>query len=428
MSTPTRRQVTSLLAALALMAGATVGLARRHGFLGGLKTAPALMVIGAPVETITDTLKRRETVSQLFERRGVTDVDWTAVAHAVRNFQPGRLKAGLVFLFQQRHGAVAPHAVAARMSRDERLRLRRVADHWDASVERIAWRTEPLVVDGSITRDANSVYDAVDNAIGDTVLSREERSQLVSGMAGVYDWEVDFARDLQPGDRFHVVAERLVSGEGEVRFGRVVAARLDLSGKRLYAFEFDNGDKPAFWDENGRSLQRDFLKSPLRYRRVSSRFSSSRWQPILHYYRAHLGTDFAADYGTEVRSVGDGTVVFAGREGGYGNLIEIRHPRGFETRYGHLSGFAGGIHAGARVEQSQVIGYVGNSGLSTGPHLHFEVRQNGRAINPLRQLGGAAPGAPIAADRRAAFDREKQRLLQLLEPPPPAVIASTPRT
>ena len=428
MSAPARRQVAYLVAALALLAGAAAGLARRQGFLGGLRTAPALMVTGAPVETIADTLKSRETVSQLFERRGVTDVDWSSVARAVRNFQPGRLKAGLVFLFQQRHGAASPHAVAARMSRDERLRLRRVEDHWEPSVERIAWRTESLVVEGSITRDANSVYDAVDNAIGDTVFSREERSQLVWGMADVYDWEVDFARDLQPGDRFRVLAERMVSGEGEVRFGRVVAARLDLSGRRLYAFDFDNGGKPAFWDENARSLQREFLRSPLRYRRVSSRFSKSRWQPILHYYRAHLGTDFAADYGTEVRSVGDGTVVFAGREGGYGNLIEIRHPRGFETRYGHLSGFAGGIHTGARVEQSQVIGYVGSSGLSTGPHLHFEVRQGGRAVNPLRELGGAAPGAPIPAANRAAFEQEKRRLLQLLEPSPPAVIASSPRT
>ncbi len=425
---PTRRQVALLVAALALAGGATVGYARRQGLLGGLRTAPALLVTGAPIETIADTLKSRETVSQLFERRGVTDVNWPAVAQAVRNFQPGRLKAGLVFLFQQRHGAAAPHAVAARMSRDERLHLVRVADHWDASLERIAWRAEPLVVDGAITRNSSSVYEAMDNAVSDAVLVREERSQLVWGLADVYDWEVDFARDLQPGDRFHVVAERLVSGEGDVRFGRVLAARLDLSGRRLYAFRFDNGEKPAFWDENGRSLQRDFLRSPLRYRRVSSRFSASRWQPILHYYRAHLGTDFAADYGTEVRSVGDGVVAFAGREGGYGNLIEVRHPRGFETRYGHLSRFADGIHAGARVEQNEVIGYVGSSGLSTGPHLHFEVRQNGRAINPLRELGGAAPGAPIAADRRAAFEQERQRLLQLLEPSPPAVVASTPRT
>ena len=415
-----------------LAAGLVIGLAallaHRQGRLGGLRTAPALIVTGAPVETIADTLKPSETVSQLFARRGVTDVNWPAVAQAVRNFQPARLKAGLVFLFQRRHGAAAPHAVAARMSPDERLHLVRVADHWDASVETIPWRAEPLVVQGTITRDASSVTDAMDAAVGDAVLSHEARTELVYDLADVYDWEVDFTHDLQPGDRFRVVAERLVSAEGEVRYNRIMAARLDLSGRQLYAFRFDDGDKPEFWDQNGRSLRRDFLRSPLRYRRVSSRFSNSRWQPILHYYRAHLGTDFAADYGTPVRSVGDGVVTFAGREGGYVNLIIVRHPRGFETRYGHLSAFADGIRSGARVDQNEVIGYVGSSGLSTGPHLHFEVRQNGRAINPLHQLGGAAPGAPIAADRQAAFERERQRLLLLLEPPAPAVIASVPRT
>jgi murein DD-endopeptidase MepM/ murein hydrolase activator NlpD len=421
-------EVATLVAAAALAAGAAVGVARQHGLLGGLRTAPALVVTGPPVETIADTLRRRETVSQLFQRRGVTDVDWPSVAQAVRNFQPSRLKAGLVFLFSRRRGAAAPHAVAARTSRDERLLLTRVADHWSASVERIPWHAEPLVVSGSITRDAATVYDAMDNAVSDALLSRDERTQLVLALADVYDWEVDFARDLQPGDGFRVVAERLVSADGEARFGRVAAARLDLGGRRLYAFRLDEGDRPAFWDENGRSLRRDFLRSPLRYRSVTSRFSGSRWQPILHYYRAHLGTDFAAELGTEVRAIGAGTVIFAGREGDYGNLVEIRHPRGFETRYGHLLRFAEGIQTGVRVEQNQVVGFVGSSGLSTGPHLHFEVRQNGRAVNPLRQLGGAAPGAPIAADLRPAFEREKQRLQQLLEPPPPVVIASTPRT
>jgi len=428
LSESARSRAAWLAVALVLVGGAAAAVARQDGYLGGLKTAPALLVAGAPVETIADTLKPSETVSQLFQRRGVTDVNWPAVAQAVRNFQPARLKAGLVFLFQHRRGDSTTQAVAARMSPVERLHLVRVADHWDATVETIPWHTEPLVVDGSITRAAGSIADAMENAVSDAVLGRGERSELVWDLADVYDWEVDFTHDLQPGDHFRVVAERQVSAEGEARMGRVLAARLDLSGKRLYAFRFDNGDRPAFWDENGRSLQRDFLRSPLRYRRVSSRFSTSRWQPILHYYRAHLGTDFAADYGTPVRSVGDGVVTFAGREGGYGNLIIVRHPRGYETRYGHLSAFAEGIHAGARVEQNEVIGQVGSSGLSTGPHLHFEVRLNGRAINPLRQLGGAAPGAPIPADRRAAFEQERLRLLQLLEPPSPTAIASTPRT
>ena len=427
MTSAARSRLGSLVVAGAVLGAAAIGAARANGWLGGLRTAPALVVAGVPLVTVTDTLRRGETVSQLFGRHSVSDVDWTAIARAVQNFQPRQLRAGLAFLFTQRRDS-APHAVAARLSPDERLILTRVADHWDASVERIPWRAEQLVVSGSISRDAGSVSDAMDNAVGDRVLGAAERGQLVYALADVFDWEVDFNHDLQPGDHFRVVAERLVSSEGEARFGRVVAARLDLSGKRLYAFEFDTGARPSFWDENGRSLQREFLRSPLRYKRVSSPFSRSRWQPILHYYRAHEGTDFAADYGTPVRSVGDGVVVLVGREGDYGNLVVIRHAHGVETRYGHLSAFADGLKAGDRVVQGALVGYVGSSGLSTGPHLHFEVRQNGRAVNPLHQLGGAAPGAPLPAALRPAFVKEQQRLLQLLEPSPGPAIASTPRT
>lgn len=426
MSPTARSRAGTAAVALALLGLAGAGLARVNGRLGGLRTAPAIVVRGAPAVTVADTLRRGETVSQLFQRHSVTDVDWTAVTHAVANFQPSRLKAGLAFLFTQR-GTAQPHTVAARVSRDQRLILTRVADHWDASVEAIPWRVESLTVAGSVTRDDNSVYLAMDAAIPDSVLPPGERSQLVWSLADVYDWEVDFTRDLQPGDSIRVVAERLVTPGGETQFGRVLAARIDLSGKPEYAFRYDKGDTSAFYDETGHSLRRAFLHNPLRFSRISSRFSLSRWQPILHYYRPHLGTDYAAELGTPVRAIGDGTVIFAGREGGYGNLIEIRHPNGIETRYGHLERFATGIRAGARVKQGAEIGYVGSTGLSTGPHLHFEVRQNGRAVNPLRVLGGAAPGAPISAARLAGFEQEKRRLLRLLEPAP-AMLASTPRS
>ncbi len=426
MSSAARSRAAAAAVALALLGVAGVGVARVNGRLGGLKTAPAIVVRGAPAVTVADTLRRGETLSQLFERHSVTDVDWSAVSRAVATFQPSHLKAGLAFLFTAR-GSAAPHAVAARFSRDQRLLLTRVADHWDAAVETIPFRVEPLVVGGAITRDDNSVYLAMDAAIPDTVLPQGERNQLVWALADVYDWEVDFSRDLQPGDSIHVVAERLVAPGGETLFGRVLAARINLGGKPLYAFRYDRGDTSEFYDETGHSLRRAFLHNPLRFSRISSRFSRSRWQPILHYYRPHLGTDYAAEMGTPVRAIGDGVVVFAGREGGYGNLIELRHPNGVHTLYGHLEHFASGIRAGVRVKQGQEIGFVGSTGLSTGPHLHFEVRQNGRAVNPLRVLGGAAPGAPIAAAQRAAFEQEKQRLMRLLVPAA-ALLASTPRS
>jgi len=420
LSPRTRRTRATLAAALALAGGAGFLVARHNGYLGGLRSAPALLV-SVPVRTVTDTLHARETVSQLFVRRGVNDVNWAALAQAVRSFDPARVKAGLVFLFQQRHGDSMPYAVNARVSRDQRLWLRRVSTGWSASLERIPWRTEPLVLAGAIE---GNLYEAMDQAGRGDELSVAERTRLAGALADVYDWDIDFMRDIRPGDRFRVYAERLVSSEGEVLFGRILAARIDVGGRPHYAFRDDDGDTPQFWDEKGQSLRRDFLRAPLQYRYVSSRFSTSRWQPILHYYRAHQGTDFAAPYGTPVRSIADGTVSFAGREGDYGNMVEVRHANGVTTRYGHLSAFAPGIRSGVVVQQGQFIGNVGASGLATGPHLHFEVRVHGRAVNPRTKLGSGS-GAPIAASRRAEFEREKHLLLEVLEPKPGPAIART---
>jgi murein DD-endopeptidase MepM/ murein hydrolase activator NlpD len=366
---------------------------------------------------VADTLRARETVSQLFERRGVRGVDFTALARAVRNFDPDRLRTGLVFSFRQRLGEPEPHAVVVRVSSDARLHLQRQSGAWAASVEPIAWRVEQVRAEGVIR---SNLYEAMDAAVGEEVLPAQARQELVWGLSEVYDWAVDFTRDIQAGDRFAVVAERLLSSEGEVRYGRVIAARLDVGGKPQYAFRFDDADRSEFYDENAHSMRREFLRAPVEFRRISSRFSGRRFQPLLHIYRAHRGTDFAAAYGTPVRAVADGTVQFAGRDAGYGNLIELRHSGSVSTRYAHLSGFAAGVHAGARVKQGETIGFVGSSGLSTGPHLHYEYRVAGRAVNPRRQFG-VGEGAPIAAAKRDAFERERQRLMGLLEPRPAAV-------
>lgn len=407
-----RNERTVLVTLLALLFGVGAAGARRAGYLGGLKTAPPVVVASAPVRLISDTLRASETVSQLFARRGVNDVDWTALARGVRNFNPDRLRSGLVFTFRQRHGEETPHAVAVRVSYDSRLLMTRADTGWSASVERIPWRVEPLTVEGTIR---TTLYDAMDAAVANETLPAEARSQLVWGLAEVYDWVVDFSRDIQEGDRFRVVAERLVSNEGEVRYGRIVAARIDASNRHLYAFRFDDGDRTEFYDEQGRSMKRDFLRTPLEFKRLGSGFSRRRFHPILRYYRPHLGIDFGAAYGAPVRSVGNGTITVAGRMGGYGNLVEVRHNGTASSRYAHLSRFAAGVHVGARVSQGETIGYVGASGLATSPHLHYELRISGRAVNPRRQFS-VGSGEPVPAARRTEFEPEKARLLELLEP------------
>jgi murein DD-endopeptidase MepM/ murein hydrolase activator NlpD len=209
-----------------------------------------------------------------------------------------------------------------------------------------------------------------------------------------------------------VVFERLVSETGEVRFGRVLAGDLHISGKSLTAFRFEENGRTAFFDADGNSLRRAFLRAPVQFRRISSSFARARFHPILGISRRHEGTDYAAAPGTPVMAAGDGVVQRAGWSGGYGNLIELRHRNGITTRYGHLRGFARGVRSGARVTQGQTIGFVGSTGLASGPHLHYEFRVNGIAKDSRRVVLGN--GAPIAPAERPAFERERERLMGLL--------------
>jgi murein DD-endopeptidase MepM/ murein hydrolase activator NlpD len=170
-----------------------------------------------------------------------------------------------------------------------------------------------------------------------------------------------------------------------MRSGRLLAAELVNSGTPYYAVYFDpNGDgEGSYYDLDGKSVRRAFLLKPLEYRRISSRFSTGRMHPILNRIRAHKGIDYAADRGTPVMATADGVVTMRGRNGGYGNMVEIRHPNGFRTRYGHLSAFKRGVVLGSRVHQGDIIGYVGMTGLATGPHLHYEMIRGGRQVDPL---------------------------------------------
>lgn len=407
------RTVPAILAAATLLALVGVVTLRHLGHLGGLRTASAILVAGPPIRVVQDTLRPRETLSDLFARQGVSNVDWSAVGHAVHSFNPSRVRSGTVFAFTQTQGEDSPHAVAMRVSYETRLLMQRDTGSgaWAASAEHITWRPEPFVVEGRV---ASSVSDAITEAITDDILPRSSRVEMVWSLAQVYDWVVDFSRDVQTGDRFKVLAERLVSSEGEVRYGRILAARLDVGRHPQYAYRFDDDNgRDAFYDEQGKSLKRDLLRAPLEYRHIGSGFSKSRFHPILHYYRPHLGVDFSAAYGAPVRSVGIGRVTFAGRLGGYGNMVEIRHNSRTTTRYAHLSEYGPGIHVGTHVEQGQLIGRVGSSGLSTSPHLHYELRIAGKAVNPRRL--GATEGQLIAERRRAAFEEQKRRLEAMLE-------------
>jgi murein DD-endopeptidase MepM/ murein hydrolase activator NlpD len=221
-------------------------------------------------------------------------------------------------------------------------------------------------------------------------------------MADVFGGDIDFYQDLRRGDRFAVVYEvRYVDGE-PIGLGRIVAADFENRGRMVRAFLWrDDDGGENYYTEDGAPLRKAFLRSPMEFSRVTSGFSGARFHPILQTWRAHKGVDYAAPLGTPVRATANGRVAFAGVQGGYGNAIEVQHHGAFSTLYGHLSRFAPQIKAGARVVQGDVIGYVGQTGWATGPHLHYEFRVAHEARDPLTI---ALPrGEPLAVARRAEF-------------------------
>lgn len=202
-------------------------------------------------------------------------------------------------------------------------------------------------------------------------------------LSDVYAWTVDFY-GLQQGDNFKVIYEEVFVDNKMVGIDRILASKFQTNGKDYYAYHFEQQGKAAYFDEKGQSLQRSFLKAPLKFSRISSRFSKSRMHPILRIARPHFGVDYSAPKGTPVVALGNGRIAEAGFKGGYGRFINIRHNSVYATTYAHLSGYAKGIRAGVNVVQGQVIGYVGSSGLSTGPHLDFRVYKNGSPTDPLK--------------------------------------------
>jgi murein DD-endopeptidase MepM/ murein hydrolase activator NlpD len=381
--------------------------------------APAAVVPPVTFTRIVDTLRRGETLSALFARHKIAGIDFHRLDPAL-SLDPRRLRPGLVFSFLRHEGDTAPTRIMVRTSPEQRVTFSRASQGWNTEAQPIRWRSEEARIEGAID---NSLYEALDAGVSDDQLDGPNRRRMAWDLADVYAWAIDFTRDIRPGDRFQVVYERMVSEDGEVRMGRVLASDLTISGKSLTAFRFGgpDGRTALYYDAEGNSLRRAFLRAPVEFRRISSRFASARFHPVLGLTRRHEGTDYAAAPGTPVMAAGDGVVLRAGRAGGYGNLVELRHLNGIITRYGHLRGFARNIRRGIRVEQGQVIGYVGSTGLATGPHLHYEFRVNGVARDSRNvKLGN---GTPVEAAQRGGFEQERDRLLVLLRQPTPSVPA-----
>ena len=224
-------------------------------------------------------------------------------------------------------------------------------------------------------------------AIKDNLISSigedSDNIKLALQLSDIFAWDIDFSTDIRNGDIFKTVVQGLYLNGEFRKYGDILSAEFINDGVTYRAYKFEYNGEAHYYGEDGESLRKAFLKAPLNFRRISSSFSYGRFHPILKIYRPHHGLDYAAPAGTPVSAVGDGTVNFAGYKGQYGKLIVIRHANGWETYYGHLSRINRGIKRGLKVEQGQVIGYVGATGLATGPHLHYEIKINNKPVNPL---------------------------------------------
>jgi murein DD-endopeptidase MepM/ murein hydrolase activator NlpD len=233
---------------------------------------------------------------------------------------------------------------------------------------------------------------------------------LAIHLSDIFAWQIDFF-ELQPTDSFCVFyTESFIDDTVSLKLS-VDAATFMHQGRTYMAIPFTQDSLPEFFDADGQSLRRSFLKAPLDFFRITSRFSNSRFHPVLKYYRAHHGVDYAAPTGTPVKTIGDGKVIAKGfQDGGGGNYVKIQHNPTYATTYMHLHGFARGLSVGQHVRQGDVIGYVGSTGLSTGPHLDFRVYRNGTPINPLKIE--SPPACPVRAELRDSFERVKRRFIQ----------------
>lgn len=380
--------------------------------------APQLAVLSQDIKKRHIYLRKGDTLMALLKREGVAAADaHYAIAALSKNYNLRKLQPG-----QQ---------VTLGFSPDEPRHLQKVA--LKAGFDRVvrADRDGVQGFTGAIEQiPLKRLTARAGGQINDSLYVAARQSSIphavIIDLIQIYSFDVDFQREIRTGDEFEVYFERYVDDQGQVvKEGPILYANLVLSGDRIQLYRFTPGDtdRADYFDEEGHSVRKTLLRTPVDGARLTSYFGKRR-HPILGYSRMHKGVDFGARSGTPVRAAGDGVVEKASRNGGYGRYIRIRHNSTYKTAYAHLNGYARGIKAGAKVKQSQIIGYVGSSGRSTGPHLHYEVQKRGAHVNPLRLR--LPSGRRLNGEQLAVFKDSAARLMAEIEATPiTTLLAST---
>jgi murein DD-endopeptidase MepM/ murein hydrolase activator NlpD len=361
--------------------------------------ADALPELGDLLVPEPRSVTRGQTLLRVFEELGLDASDArVAASAATEHIDPRRLRAGDRFsAYFGTEGSVA--RVVFDVDERGRLELLRSSEGWHSDWRPYRLMTHERVVGGSLRGGLES-----------SVAAAGAPAMVAYRLADVFQWDLDFNRDLRVGDRF-AVAYGEVRADGRFqRVAEIEAAVYENQGRLLEAYRY--GEEGAYYDGEGRPLRKQFLRSPLEFSRVTSQFSHRRFHPVLKTYRPHYGVDYGAPTGTPVRVTASGVVVSAAWNDGGGRMVVVRHPNAFQTSYLHLSRFADGVRAGARVAQGQVIGFVGLTGLATAAHLDYRVRQNGRYIDPLSVRNEPVPALKgVELERFFAWRSELRRRL-----------------
>ncbi len=370
----------------------------------------AAATLGAKIDFI---VRRNDTLERIFRRLELNLDDLAAILRlpGIRQVLT-QLRPGDKLTVVHDDGVV--QALNRRISETEVLSVTRADDGFAAEVINTP-------IDIKTTQAAGVIDSSLFVAAREAGVSPETILQLAND---VFGWEIDFALDIRSGDRFNLVYEQKYRDDRYLGDARILAAEFINDGEihRAIHYASPDGKVEGYFTPDGRSLRRQFLRAPLDFRRVSSNFSRARFHPVLNTTRAHQGVDYSAPTGTTIKAAGDGRVGFVGVSGGYGKVVVLEHGGGISTLYAHMSGFAKGLRRGERVKQGATIGYVGQSGTATGPHLHYEYRVNGTHKNP--RTVRLPDAAPIPAEYLADFQSKAAPLLAALEPAPNTTVAA----
>ena len=350
------------------------------------------------------TIEPNETVGKILNRHGISAVMIDRLDKAAKEVYPlSKIKAG------------NKYTIFSRNTTTDEGEVKAIAYYMVYHINKVEFvvfdlsTDEPTAMIGSKPREnvRKHAEATITSSLWESIVSQGLSYELAAEFEDIYQWTVDFFH-IQYGDSFTVIYDdEVVDGES-VGIGRIWGAKFVHHGKEYYAIPFvTDGDKITYWEHNGESLKKQMLKAPLKYSRISSKFTYKRLHPVHKVYKPHTGVDYAAPAGTPVHAVADGTVTKAGWGGGGGNTIKIKHAGGLETGYLHLQKFANGIKVGTYVTQGQTIGYVGSTGTSTGPHLDYRIWKNGTPIDPLKIT--QQPSEPIGEKYRKEFEAVRDR-------------------